>query len=59
MSEHQQQKDHASRVATAILQIVFRHLAQRDLRDEIAAILRDEVADAERQVLADTRLSEP
>lgn len=47
-------QDHASVIATAIIQIVL-----QDLRPRLEALLRDELAAHARQVLADTRLPDP
>jgi hypothetical protein len=51
--------DRAAITAVAIIQLIFRSPTPRDLRAQIEALLRDEFADIERQVLADTRLSDP
>jgi hypothetical protein len=51
-------QDRGARVATAIVQLIFRSPTPRDLHAQIEALLREEIADIERQVLADTRLSD-
>jgi hypothetical protein len=49
-------RDRAAVAATAIMQLIFCWPTPCDLRSEIETLLRDELADVERQVLADTRL---
>jgi hypothetical protein len=52
-------QDRAAVVATSIIALIFRSPTPRDLRVQIEALLRDELADVERSVLADTRLADP
>jgi hypothetical protein len=57
MQRHTQ--DRATVVASAITQLIFRARTVPNLRAQVEALLRDEFADIERQVLADTRLADP
>ena len=51
--------DRAAVVTTTIIQLIFRQPTARDLREQIEALLRDELVDIERQLLADIRLRDP
>jgi hypothetical protein len=52
-------QDRAAAIASAIIQLIFRSATTRDLRAQIEALLREEIAEVERRVLADTRLPDP
>jgi hypothetical protein len=52
-------QDRAAVIAAAVTQLIFRAPTPRDLRAQIEALLREELADVERQVLGDTRLRDP
>jgi hypothetical protein len=49
-------KDRAAVISAALIQIISPSATPQDLRMQFETLLRDEIADIKREVLADTRL---